>query len=695
MIDNNIIQSLGAGSGIDTSSLVKQLTALERSTPQSRIDSTREVREAQISDYAIFKNALATLQDAASTLASDEALFSKSAAFTESTALVPSGISTQAQAGIYNIEVLGIAQAQALAFDGLSDPTDTVGEGLLTINFGSWARDNSIPPNATTFSVNGDAESITVEITPENNSLNGLRDAINAKNAGVQASIIFDGSTHRLSLLADSGENNQIEISVADTDGNNSDNEGLSRFSFHSGVTDFSDIETQYGQDANLKVNGLSVYRESNTVDDVVSGLTLDILKAAEGELVTVTITDDKDFAKQSVRDFVTSYNSFLTTMEDSFGFKEVEQADGSVETVAGSLSNDSLTKSILSKVRSVLASEVPGLVNSDYTSLTNVGIRTELDGTISIDETDFDTAFSDHFDDVQKLFGARTVSDSEYITVNSFGSNTMPGQYEISIGSPPSRGLYQGDEENAIDLSGGYDLTAASPERTFMISVNGTQSNTLTLPARNYTDENDIASTLQSLINSDELLDNANDRVLVTYNSDDQRFEIASTGYGTSSTVNIMEASEEVSNELGIVVANGVPGTKVSGSVNGVAGFGSANVLLPALGEAGEGLAMIIGESATTATINYSRGFGGELDALIDEYLKNSGLIDQRESNIQRDLNELDDQETSLDTRMSAFEERLIQQYIAMESIISGLNSSGSFLDSLIDTLPFTSNNN
>ena len=103
----------------------------------------------------------------------------------------------------------------------------------------------------------------------------------------------------------------------------------------------------------------------------------------------------------------------------------------------------------------------------------------------------------------------------------------------------------------------------------------------------------------------------------------------------------------------------------------------------------------MIIGDNATSGTVNFSRGFGGELNALIDEYLKSGGLISQGETNLQRELDDLDDDQETLDTRMVTYEDRLIQQYIAMESIINSLSSSGSFLDSLIDTLPFTSSNN
>ena len=693
MIDNNIIQSLGAGSGIDTSSLVKQLTAIERSAPQARIDTKRELNETKISDYGLLKSSLATLQDAASTLSGKEALFSKSATFTESTALVPSTITTDVQPGIYNVEVIDIAKAQSLAFGGFADPTSVVGEGTLTINFGSWARDLSNLP--TGFSIDAESESLVIDITSANNSLNGLRDTINAADAGVQASIIFDGANYRLSLLADSGDANQLEITVSEAAGGaaDTDGEGLSRFAFNTNITDFENLETQFGQDAELKVNGLTVYRESNTIDDVVQGLTLDVLKKAPGDVVTITVTDDKSFAKTSVRDFVDSYNAFLGAMEDAFGFREIENEDGSTETVAGSLTNDSLTKSILSKIRTLISSSVPGLADSDFTSLTNIGIRTELDGTLSIKEADFEAGFKDHFDDVQKLFGPRNVSDSDDITVNSFGSNTLPGEYNVQINTLPRQGYINGAVIAAPFPD--YDTTGLGKDYSFKINIDGTESNTITLPEGDYANESEMAATLQSIINSDAKIKAGNERISVEYNATDNRFEFTSSSYGVNSKVSILDASQDMMDDLGIANGNGTAGSKVSGSINGVAGFGSANVLLPALGQPGEGLAMIIGDNATSGTVNFSRGFGGELNALIDEYLKSGGLISQRETNLQRELDDLDDDQETLDTRMVTYEDRLIQQYIAMESIINSLSSSGSFLDSLIDTLPFTSSNN
>ena len=124
------------------------------------------------------------------------------------------------------------------------------------------------------------------------------------------------------------------------------------------------------------------------------------------------------------------------------------------------------------------------------------------------------------------------------------------------------------------------------------------------------------------------------------------------------------------------------------------MAAFGFGNVLLPALGQPAQGLSLIVDETTTSATVNFSKGFAGELAEEIDVFLESNGLIETRESSLQDSLEELDTDQEDLDRKMSAYEERLIRQFIAMESIINSLNSSGSFLENLIDTLPFTAGN-
>ncbi len=796
MIDNNIIQSLGAGSGIDTQNLVSQLVDIERSAPQQRIDTKRELAETRISDFGLLSSALSTLKDAAALLTDPEALSSKTASFTESTALVPVELDTDVQPGSYSFNVSQIAKSHTLAFGGFSDPTDSVGEGTLTFNFGAWSRDGTTGAIDGAFTQDTDAESATVTIDSENNTLEGLRDAINDADMGVAASIIFDGSNYNLSIVAESGEQNELEISVVE-----SGTAGLASFEFIEGTTS---SDAQGGQNAILTLNGIAIERSSNTITDIVDGLTLDVLQEMEAsELVTITVSEDKAFAEENVRAFVEAYNTFLEAVDPIFGVTETENDDGETESIEGSLSKDSLAKSLLAQIRSTIASGIPGLGEGEtFTALTNIGIRTDLDGSLTIDEDDFSNAFDNNFDAVQKLLAPSTevsstsngtyegrafsgltfpldttgssytfeiaingtqsstltvptatyadeselataietlintdttlstagesvtvafnsttgglditsdgsssdqvnivaastdtntdlglVIGSSDITVNSFGTNTQGGEYDIVVTSNPSRGIYEGGAFAGVS----FPLDTTGSTYTFEVSVNGTDSEELTIPTATYTSEAELASAIQTLINADTNINEAGASVTVVFDSDSGGFDITSSSYGSSSTVNITASSTDSAADLGLAVASGTVGTAASGRVNGVTGFGSANVLLPALEQPGESLALIIGESATSATVNFSRGFAGELESLIESFLETGGVIATRTETLNDNLESFETDEERLDRRIEAYEARLLNQFIAMESIINSLNTSGSFLDNLINTLPFT----
>lgn len=681
MIDNNIIKSLGAGSGVDSNNIVKQLTEIERSGPQTRIDTKRELAETRISDLGKLNSALSTLRGAADAMLKPEGLFSKSASFTESSALAPSKLSTDVQPGIYNFQVQNVAQAQAIAFDEYASDKALVGEGTLTFNFGQWSRDGG---GLGEFAPQAGRESVTIKIDESNNTLRGLRDAINKADMGVTASIVQTGTGYRLSLLAASGAHNELQVVASE-----SGDAGLANFAFDDTT---AARETQTGRDAELRINGLTVFRPSNTIDDVVEGLTLDLYKAAPGETVTVTVEEDKAFAEQNIRDFIAGYNAFLEEVKPLLGTYEQENEDGSTEVVVGSLAKDALAKSVLSRIRATIANAIPGLTNSNLTSLTNIGIRTELDGSLTIEEEEFAEAMTDRFTDVQKLLAPQTYTDNDDIVVNSYGKNTRAGIYDVQITTQPSRGYLQGA---AIDNTPGsvefpnFDTTGK--DYSFKIRLNGTESGTIAIPEAGYADEHELAAAIQLAVNSDALLQEVNGTVTVSYDTDNNSFVFTSAQYGVNSKVSIIEASDDVAADLGLGVAGGVAGVNVAGTINGVQGFGSANVLLPALGERAEGLAMIVGEGASGATVNFSRGFAGELDDLINQFLEKNGVISLRQQSLQSDLKTLEDDQSALERKMTAFEERLINQFIAMEKIINGLNSSGSFLENLIDTLPFT----
>lgn len=690
MIDNNIIQSLGAGSGIDTSNLVKQLTAIERSAPQKRIDTRRDLTQTQISDFGLLSSAMATLKDAAKKLTDPEGMFSKSASYTESNALVPTKLDTTVQPGTYTFTVEAIAKSQSLSSGVFSAANATIGEGTLTFNFGNVTASGGA---MTGFSQDADADAVEIVIDSSNNTLEGLRDAINKADFGVQATIVNNGSGYILQVNAASGANNELEITVSDDDGNNTDDAGLSRFAFNTSASNLT--HNQDGSDAHLTINGLTVYRESNVINDIVEGLSLDVRQADPGNPITITVNEDKAFAEQTIRDFVTAYNDFLAAIKPAVGIFEKEDEEGKTQTLTGSLANDSLARSIISQIRATISSAVPGLADSGFKTLGAIGIRTELNGNMSINEKTFKKAMETNFADIQKLFAPHTSSSDSSIFINSYNERTKAGEYDVAITTPPTRGYYNG---GALGLDVGavfpnYDSSSA--DYSFTIQVNGTTSESITIPAATYSSIDDFADAIQIAINADANLSAAAHEVTVVYDADNNRFVVTSDKYGASSQVNFIAASDDAINNLGLLVQSGTAGTKVEGTINGVAGFGSANVLLPALSEPGTGLALIVGDGATGATVNFSRGFAGELDALLTQFLSKNGLIDQRESNLEKKLTKIDDEEKTLDRKMTSYEERLIQQFIAMERILASLNTSGSFIENLIDTLPFTASKN
>ena len=680
MIENNIIQSLGAGSGIDSRNLVTQLTEIERSAPQARIDTKTELKETQISDFGKIKSALSTFQASVEALTSDEGLFSKSASFTESDALVPTGLGTDVASGTYKFEVTSLAQSQSLASPEFSSEDDQVGEGTLTFNFGHW--------DSGTFEGDADATPTTITIDSTNNSLKGLRDEINNAEMGVTASIVNNGSGYVLLMTAESGENNELEITVAEAGGSptDTDDNDLSRFGYTAEllsdpmVTPTRLTQQQAGTDATLVVNGLTVNRSTNSVTDVVDGLTLDLLKSSPGEIISVTVSDDIEFAKQTTRDFVDAYNALLEELEPVIGYDEENEQ-------YGSLVNDSLAKSVVGQMRNIFASSVTGLPeDATFKALTNLGIRTELDGTLSITDKEFDAAFKDNLEDVQNLLSASTKSSASDITVNSFGKQTVAGEYDIVVTTTPRKGAFTGDT-----VAQGFPFDTDSLSFGLNLIVNGVESDLITVPTDvTYDTEADLAAAMQSAINADANLKAAGATVTVAFDTD--HFVMTSTKYGASSNVNVDSVTGDVDSFLKIAQGNGSAGRDVAGTVDGVVGFGLGQVLLPKLGEAAEGLSVVVGENATSTTVNFSRGVGGQLDELIDTFLQSNGLIDKREETLERDISTLEGEEERLDRRMSAYEERLMQQFIAMENILNGLNNSGSFLDNLFKSLPFTS---
>lgn len=668
---SSIINSLGGGSGIDSASLIKQLVEINKTPELNRLTSRQTLLETQISDFGLLRSSFATLQTAANALASPDTFNAKAVSIPDTSLLGITKLDAKAVAGDYRLKVEQIAQAQSISSGSYTSVNDTVGKGTLTLRFGSWNE------TLDEFSVNTAKSGATITIDDTNNTLSGLRDAINDADIGVQATIVSDGGSYKLLLTAPSGAANEIELTAVE-DGS----PGLANFNFN--TSNQALVQEQGGANALVRVNGLLLTRESNHLTDVIEGMEFDIFNSSPTETVSINISADKSIAETAIRDFVETYNTFLGEVEKLVGFDE-ELGE------YGSLRQDPLAKNLLQSIRSMMTGSVAGITNG-FDSLSTLGIRTELDGTLKIVEdgtnTDFRAAIDKNFEAVRDLFTPKTTSSNSLLDVTAFSGASQPGSYEVVITQQPQKGLLFGG------AMASFPINTAGKDYSFDIVVDGVSA-TISLPAgKEYTSGAELAAEMQSLINLNSEIKNGRVGVQVDFSPDTNQLLFVSNAYGAASNVSFTSVGADMA-DLGIATGIGTAGKDVAGTVDGVEAFGFGNVLLPAIGSKAEGLSMLVTPGVTNATIGFSRGFAGKMDSLINDFLKNSGLIKGRETNIDKEIDNVEEDKEQLERRSEAYRLRLQSQFIAMESIVRSLNNTGSFLDGLVDRLPFTSKNN
>ena len=684
---SNIINTLGAGSGIDTTALVSQLVEVERAPQENRLNSQQEKLDAQISAYGTLKSALSEFQSLMTPLADNNTFNARSVALPDTDVITPNSLAAGAQVGTYQIEVVDIARSQSLAMGSTDDKKAALGaSGQMSIQFGEWSYtgvDNDVPDS---FTINDDRAALNIDIDPSD-TLETIAKKINDSDSGIQASVLGVDGQYQLMLTAPSGASNAMQISVGGEP-------SLSAFEFNN--TNYASVtETQQASDAILKVNGLDVRRDTNQIDDVIEGFDFTLNKSSAGEKLTFSVEADTDVAEQAIRDFVEGYNALYQTMKNLTGYTRDEDNN----LVRGSLSTDGLARSMFGQLRNLIGEEIVG-VESGFTALTNLGIRTQLDGTLEIDDKTFTKAFNENYDLVEALFARDTESGSNYVDVRlgSYASSTVPGNYEVEITQDPSRGVLNGNAITAVDFDAVSEtfttaLDTSLGDYSFNITVDGVKSDIIALTG-SYASAEEMRAELQSLINGDSKISAAGAGVDVSYDAATDSFAFSSRSYGKSSAISFSDVSGDMAN-VGITGAlTGIAGKDVKGTINGEPGFGTGRVLLPPLGSDAYGMNLNVRPGAASEgvfTARFSQGFAGSMEKLINSMLGADGAISSRENSIGDRLDGIGDERKELDRKMSSYEQRLTLQYLNMQKIVDSLNSTGSSLDGILDRLPFT----
>lgn len=402
-----VLSSLGIGSGIDIQSLVTQLVNADGTAPQAQLNAQQAQYTAQVSALGSLKSALSTFEQSVAAL-KDPSTFQAQTATSSDTSVFSATAGSSAVPGTYNIEVDALAQPQKLMSAGFSSGDTVVGTGALQISSGST--------------------SFSVKVDSSNNSLTGIAQAINSAsgNTAVTATVINvdNGSGGTVSKLVLTSKNpgtaNAVTVGVSDSDGNNTDASGLSQ------LATGNLTQIQAAQDASIKVDNQSITRSTNKINDAISGITLDLASAKAGSTETLTVATDTTGIKSRIQNFVTNYNQLITTINGMSSYNAQTQQ-------GGVLLGDPTILSITSALRGMLGQAVSS-VTGPYNTLASLGITSQLDGTLSINNSTLDSALSSHLSDVANLFsgsdGIAVKMDSQ---LNSFTGSDGIIQSEVN----------------------------------------------------------------------------------------------------------------------------------------------------------------------------------------------------------------------------------------------------------------------
>lgn len=672
------ISSLGVGSGLDIRSLVDQLVAAERAPRENRINSQQQRFETRLSALGQVKSALSDFRSTVRDLSSIDAFQRMKATSSDSDAIAVSA-SSDAEPGQFDIGVNQLAAAQSTASAAFSSTTSAVGSGTLTFRFGEVATD--VNGTVTGFTENTDRGAVDIGIPAAANTLAEVRDAVNDADIGVRASIVNDGSGERLTFSSvETGAANGFVIEVADDDGSNTDSAGLSQLAFNTAATNIE--QTRAAQDAALTVDGLSVTRSSNMVEDLIEGVTL-TLEGTTESAARVAVSEDRAGAEKQIRGFVDAYN----TLQETLG--KLTSYDPETDK-AGALNGDSLVRGIQSRLRATLGQTLNELEDTGLRSLVDLGITTTRSGSLEIDDARLDAALSENFDAVGALFAPTGLtSNADNVDYVSSRSASEAGEYGVNVSALATRGSYTGS-----DISASFpDLVIDADNDTLAFEIDGVRTADLNLAQGTYATGDDLAAEIQSRINGDSNLRDAGISVSVAYTNG--ALEITSSRFGSESTVEVVKTDTNTATELGLSVGAGTAGTDVQGTIGGrdAEGFGR---FLTGLEGPAEGLKLeITGETTgDRGTVLFSTGLMGELDRRISSFIDTDGTLTSSTESLNSRLEGLADDRARLEQRMSRIEQRYLEQFSAMDALVAQLNQTSTFLSQQLANLPAAGGN-
>lgn len=527
-----------------------------------------------------------------------------------------------------------------------------------------------------TFAQDATRLSGTVIIDSSNNTLQGILTAINKANLGVTATIVSDGSDvpNRLILTSTStGVNTSVKISLTGAAGGAPDTALSDLLAYDpTGVQKLT--QNIAAQDTKLTVQGQAISSSSTSVSEAIQGVTLTLGKVGATNLV---VARDTTSVGTAVNGFIKAYNDLNKAIADATAVTPNLGKDNT--KTGGPLVGDPIVRALQSQLRKQLSTAVTGLDGGKLTTLSQVGITFQKDGSLSLDSGKLNTAIAASFDDIAGLFAAVGKASDPLVAFKASTSATTPGDYALNITTVATQGSLSGT--TALPAQ-----TTIAADTSWIVTVNDTDpstpshSATVALKAGTYS-PTELAVLLQSAINGANNL-NTNGLAVNVKADADGKLNLVSVLYGSLSNVTLSSTTgTSVSDLFGSAAP--VVGVDVAGTIGGQAALGSGQSLTGAAGSGVAGLKIDITGGATgeRGTVGFSQGYAYQLNNLAATFLGASGLIQGESKGLGKSVDDIAKQRSAFADRLVDIEARYRKQYTALDTSIASLNSTSSFL--------------
>lgn len=381
------ISSIGIGSGLDINSIITQLVAVEQ-VPLNKLKTEATSLQTKLTTYGKVQSYLSALREASSVLTRTDTWGATTGTSSDPSAVAVTTSATT-RTGNYALSVQSLAASQSNATATFANADAMVGEGTLRIELGTWGA------GQTSFTPKTGVTAIDITIGAPGASLGDLRDQINAAGAGVTASVLSDANGARLVLRSTAtGASNGFRVGVTDTDGNNTDGAGLSALAFDpsAGVTTMA--QALAAANASATLNNLPISSESNTLANVLDGMSLTLNKVTTAP-VQVTAAQDNASMRKALDSFVTAYNDLNKLLADQTKYDAASKA-------TGGLQGDSAAVGIRAQMRAMIGTT--STASTMFTRLSDIGFDVKLDGSLALNDTKINNALANVVE-TKKLF--------------------------------------------------------------------------------------------------------------------------------------------------------------------------------------------------------------------------------------------------------------------------------------------------